>query len=70
MDNALPSDRELEVLSAYMRFGSVSATAAFLCVSVGTVNCHLEHLREKAGLEHRVQLVVHALRVGWVNGTP
>jgi DNA-binding CsgD family transcriptional regulator len=67
-----PTHAEIRVLRALARHGTTSAAAQALYLSPATVEAHLAHLRNKAGLRHAVQLVAWAAERGWLdeNGTP
>jgi DNA-binding CsgD family transcriptional regulator len=51
------TDRELEVLRAYVRAGSAKVAAHELGLSPHTVKAHLARARERAGVDATVQLV-------------
>jgi DNA-binding CsgD family transcriptional regulator len=51
------TERELEVLRAYVRAGSTKAAAYELGLSQHTVKAHLARARERAGVDATVQLV-------------
>lgn len=59
--------RELEVLGAYVREGSMSRAARSLGLSTHTVDKHLEHVRAKLGVRTTIQAVnyLHAHGVMW-----
>jgi DNA-binding NarL/FixJ family response regulator len=60
----VPTDRQLEVLRAYLTAGSHSAAAASLGISVRTVQAHLTMLRARLGVHNEAQ-AVYVLWLGY-----
>ena len=59
-----PTERQLEVLEAYLATGSYRAAAAELGVGYGTVRGHLVNLRLKLGCDNTAQAVYVLTRSG------
>jgi DNA-binding NarL/FixJ family response regulator len=66
----LPSDREREVLALIGGGASNDETAARLGLSEKTVESHLRRLFDRYGVLSRTELVVLALREGWISDPP
>jgi len=60
------SDRELQVLSLLAEGQSNPEIAITLCLSRNTVKTHVRNILNKLGVNHRIQAVVIALRIGLV----
>jgi DNA-binding NarL/FixJ family response regulator len=60
----LPTDRQLEVLRAYINGGSHSAAAVALGISVRTAQAHLAMLRARLGVHNEAQ-AVYVLWLGY-----
>lgn len=58
------SDREKEVLALVAGGERDKDIAEILCISVGTVRSHLDHIRTKTGRHRRAELTTYALRQG------
>lgn len=58
------SDREREVLALVAGGERDKDIAEILCISVGTVRSHLDHIRTKTGRHRRAELATYALRQG------
>ena len=59
-----PTDRQIEVLEAYLATGSYRGAAAELGVGYGTVRGHLVSLRLKLGCDNTAQAVYLLARSG------
>ena len=57
MDLSQPTERQLDVLRAYVQGGSHAAAAARLGISVHTVQAHLAALRLRLGVHNEAQAV-------------
>jgi len=55
------TERELEVLALIGQGLSNPQIAEALCISVGTVRSHLNHINSKIGLDRRSQVVRYAI---------
>jgi DNA-binding NarL/FixJ family response regulator len=63
------SERETEVLRLVAWGYTNKEVAAYLSLSVKTVETHKARLMEKLGLKSRVEIVRYALRQGWLRDT-
>lgn len=63
-----PSDRELQVIGLVSAGASNAETAAVLALSEKTIESHLRRLFDRYGVLSRTELVVFAIRQGWVDG--
>lgn len=63
------SEREAEVLRRVAWGYTNKEIAAYLSISVKTVETHKANLMEKLGLKSRVEIVRYALRQGWLRDT-
>ncbi|WP_420387961.1 DNA-binding response regulator [Roseivirga sp.] len=60
------SDREMQVIRYVAKGFSSEDIAAELNVSIHTVNSHRKNVLKKLGLKSPTELIVYALRQGWV----
>lgn len=60
------TQRELDILKELTTGDSNAAIADRLCISVGTVKSHIQHLLEKTGFRTRTELVSEACSLGIV----
>ncbi|MGA8725694.1 MAG: response regulator transcription factor [Acidimicrobiales bacterium] len=60
------TDREIEVLALVAAGERDRDVAEELCISVGTVRAHLDHIRTKTGQRRRVELTRYALDQGLI----
>ena len=58
------TDRETEVLALVAAGERDQDVAEQLCISVGTVRAHLDHIRTKTGQRRRAELTRYALEQG------
>jgi PAS domain S-box-containing protein len=65
-DSGLPTPRELDVLNCLANGQSTSEIAAALGIGRRTVDGHLGHLFDRTGVLSRTELVLHAMREGWI----
>jgi DNA-binding NarL/FixJ family response regulator len=63
------TERELEVLALVAAGERDRDVADTLCISVGTVRAHLDHIRTKTGQRRRVELTRYALDQGLLPDT-
>jgi DNA-binding NarL/FixJ family response regulator len=64
------TDREVEVLGAIARDRRSKQIAAELGISLRTVNHHVDHIYEKAGVRSRAQATAFAIEHGLVGTFP
>jgi DNA-binding CsgD family transcriptional regulator len=64
------SKRECEVLFYILRGKTAKEIAAIFCRTLGSVNGHLEHLKDKFSVHSRSQLVEKAIMEGYMNYLP
>ena len=64
------TQRELDILKELTTGDSNAAIAERLCISVGTVKSHIQHLLEKTGFRTRTELVSEACSLGIVIRNP
>ncbi len=65
-----PSDREIQVIGLVSAGASNGEVASLLGLSEKTVESHLRRLFDRYGVLSRTELVVLALREGWVSDAP
>ena len=61
-----PTEREIEVLRAVVRLGTMKAAAAYLHLSRHTVDTYLDRLRDKSGCRTLPQLSQWGEREGYL----
>ena len=61
------TDREMEVLRLLCKKKSRAEIADILFISEGTVNKHIERMREKGGYSSTFDMVVDIVSKGWIN---
>ncbi|MFQ5593824.1 MAG: response regulator [Anaerolineae bacterium] len=62
------TERERDVVQLLVQGGTNKEIAAALSITEDTVKHHLKHILEKLHLRNRVEVAVHALQTGLVNG--
>jgi DNA-binding NarL/FixJ family response regulator len=65
-DNYGPTQRELEVINLLYKGYSNKEIANQLCITLRTVEHHLETAYQKLNANGRADAVVKALKVGWI----
>ena len=61
------SDREMQVIRYVGKGLSSEEIASELNVSIHTVNSHRKNVLKKLGLKSPTELIVYALKQGWVS---
>lgn len=59
--------RQIEVLQAYLNFGSYKGAANFLCITHGTVKCHIAKAKMSMGLpvgSSTSEIIITLFRLG------
>jgi Bacterial regulatory helix-turn-helix protein, lysR family. len=64
--SSVPTEREIQVLSAITRHGTIRAAALALGVSRHTVDATLDLLRERSGFHFLPQILAWATTHGWL----
>ncbi len=62
----IPSDHEIAVLRALVKYGTICRAAEALCLSPHTVDSHLDRLRAKSGHRYLCQIIAWAALSGWL----
>jgi DNA-binding NarL/FixJ family response regulator len=62
-----PTAHEISVLNAVIECGTVKKAAERLILSRRTVEAHINHLRKKSNHHPIIQIVVWAIKNGWLN---
>jgi DNA-binding CsgD family transcriptional regulator len=62
----VPTEREIQILSAVTLHGTIRAAARALGLSRHTIDAHLDQLRERSGYHYLPQLVAWATTYGWI----
>ncbi len=65
-----PSDREIQVIGLVSAGASNAEAASLLGLSEKTIESHLRRLFDRYGVLSRTELVVLAMREGWVSDAP
>lgn len=65
-----PSDREIQVIGLVSAGASNAEAASLLGLSEKTIESHLRRLFDRYGVLSRTELVVMAMREGWVSDAP
>ena len=61
------TNREMEILHLLCKKKSRAEIASLLYISEGTVNKHIERMREKGGFSSTFDMVVDIVSKGWIN---
>lgn len=61
------SDREMEIIQLVTQGHSSTVIADRLNVSIHTVNSHRKNILKKLGLKSPTELIIYAVKQGWVN---
>lgn len=62
-----PTDRQLEVLAAYVNAGTYKRAADHLGLKVTTIRNHLQQLRLGVGTVNTMQALVVCVQEGWID---
>jgi DNA-binding NarL/FixJ family response regulator len=60
------TERQMQVLRLAVTGMTNQAIACRLGISVTTVNQHMTFAKSRLGLSSRIELILHAIREGWV----
>jgi len=65
-----PTQGELTALRAVALHGTIRRAAAALCISMHTVDAHLDSIRSKTKLRYLPQIIWWAASQGWLKEPP